>query len=111
MDTIQKRLSHIHDLLLTGGSKRGWTTYLVAAVDPRVVAMGPLSIDIPNFAQNTRHHFEAYGFYSPAVQDYVDFDLFCRANPPQGRDLLQIIDPFSYFSKYTKRKLLLNSAG
>ncbi len=111
MDTIQKRLPYLKDFLVTGGSKRGWTTYLVAAVDPRVDAMAPLSIDIPNFAENTRHHFEAYGFYSPAVQDYVDFDLFCRANSPPGRDLLQIIDPLSYFSKYTMPKLLLNSAG
>ena len=111
MDTVQKRLPYIRDFLVTGGSKRGWTTYLAAAVDPRVVAMAPLSIDIPNFAENTRHHFEAYGFYSPAVQDYVDFDLFCRANTPAGQDLMQIIDPLSYFPKYTMPKLLLNSAG
>jgi len=111
MDTIQRRLPYIKDFLVTGGSKRGWTTYLVAAVDPRVAAMAPLSIDIPNFAENTRHHFEAYGFYSPAVHDYVDFNLFCGAETPQGQDLLQIIDPFSYFSKYTMPKLLLNSAG
>jgi PhoPQ-activated pathogenicity-related protein len=111
MDTIQRRLPYIEDFLVTGGSKRGWTTYLVAAVDPRVAAMAPLSIDIPNFVENTRHHFEAYGFYTPAVHDYVDFDLFCRADTPQGHDLLQIIDPLSYFEKYTMPKLLLNSAG
>lgn len=111
MDTIQKRLPFIRDFLITGGSKRGWTTYLVGAVDPRVAAMAPLSIDIPNFAQNTRHHFEAYGFYTPAVIDYVHFDLFCRVNTLRGQELLQMIDPFSYFSKYTMPKLLLNSAG
>lgn len=111
MDTIQKRLPYIQDFLVTGGSKRGWTTYLAAGVDPRVVAMAPLSIDIPNFVENTRHHFEAYGFYSPAVQDYVDFNLFCRANTPAGQDLLQIIDPLAYFPKFTMPKLLLNSAG
>jgi PhoPQ-activated pathogenicity-related protein len=111
MDTIQKRLPYVRDFLVAGGSKRGWTTYLVAAVDPRVDAMAPLSIDIPNFEANTRHHFEAYGFYAPSVQDYVDFDLFCRGDTPQGRDLLQIIDPLSYFPRYTMPKLLLNSAG
>ncbi len=111
MDTVQKRLPYMRDFLVAGGSKRGWTTYLTAAVDPRVAAMVPASIDIPNFAENTRHHFEAYGFYSPAVHDYVDFNLFCRVNTPEGQDLLQIIDPFSYFPKYTMPKLLLNSAG
>jgi len=111
MDTIQKRLPYIRDFLVLGASKRGWTTYLAAAVDPRVAAMAPISIDIPNFAENTRHHFEAYGFYAPAVQDYVDFNLFCRVNTPEGQDLLQIVDPLSYFPSYTMPKLLLNSAG
>jgi PhoPQ-activated pathogenicity-related protein len=111
MDTIQRRLPYIKDFLVAGGSKRGWTTYLVAAVDPRVAAMAPLSIDIPNFAENTRHHFEAYGFFSPAVHDYVDFNLFCGAATLRGQELLQIIDPLSYFPKYTMPKLLLNSAG
>jgi PhoPQ-activated pathogenicity-related protein len=111
MDTIQQRLPFLRDFLIAGGSKRGWTAYLVAAVDPRVVALAAASIDIPNFAANTRHHFEAYGFYAPAVQDYVEFDLFCGVNASRGHDLLQIIDPFSYFPKYTMPKLLLNSAG
>jgi PhoPQ-activated pathogenicity-related protein len=111
MDTIQKELPYMQDFLVIGGSKRGWTTYLVAAVDPRVDAMAPLSIDIPNFEANTRHHFEAYGFYTPAVRDYTAYDLFCRVNTPRGQELLQIVDPFSYFPKYTMPKLVLNSAG
>ncbi len=111
MDTVQERLPHIKDFFVLGGSKRGWTTYLVAAVDPRVAAMAPISIDIPNFAENTRHHFEAYGFFAPAVQDYVAYDLFCRVNTPRGLELLQIIDPLSYFPKYTTPKLVINSAG
>jgi PhoPQ-activated pathogenicity-related protein len=111
MDTIQKLLPYMKDFLIAGGSKRGWTTYLVAAVDPRVDAMAPLSIDIPNFEENTRHHFEAYGFFAPAVRDYVEFDLFCRARASGGQNLLQIIDPLAYFPKYTMPKLVLNSAG
>jgi len=111
MDTVQKRLPYIQDFLVAGGSKRGWTAYLVGAVDPRVDALGLLSIDIPNFEANTRHHFEAYGFYTPAVRDYAAYDLFCRVNTPRGQELLQMIDPFAYFSKYTMPKFLLNSAG
>lgn len=111
MDTIQKRLPYLQDFLVAGGSKRGWTAYLVGAVDPRVDALGLLSIDIPNFEANTRHHFEAYGFYAPAVRDYAAYDLFCRVNTPRGQELLQMIDPLSYFPKYTMPKLVLNSAG
>ena len=43
-------------------------------------------------------HFGARRFLQSLFQISVDH-------------LLQIIDPFSYFSKYTMRKLLLNSAG
>ena len=111
MDAIQERFPDIKDFVVTGGSKRGWTTYLVAAVDPRVRAMAPLSIDVPNMPENLRNHWEAYGFYTDAVQDYVDFNLFCRFDTPEGQALLKIVDPYSYFDKYTMPKLVAVSAG
>jgi PhoPQ-activated pathogenicity-related protein len=50
--------------------------------------------------------------YSPAIQDYVDFDLFCRAaNDPLAPDLLNIVDPYSFISKFTMPTLILNASG
>jgi len=111
MDAVQERLPGIDEFLLVGGSKRGWTTYLAAAVDPRVTAMVPASIDIGNLLENVRHHFESYGFYTPAVQDYAEFDLFCRLAQPGGIEVATIVDPLTYAAKYTMPKLLGNSAG
>lgn len=111
MDAVQERLPGTDDFVLVGGSKRGWTTYLGAAVDPRVKAMVPASIDIGNVIENTRHHFEVYGFYTPAVQDYTEFDLFCRLGAPGGREVATIVDPLTYAAKYTMPKMLGNSAG
>ena len=57
--------------VVSGGSKRGWTTWLVGAVDRRVVAIMPTVIDALNSEAITRHHFEAMGFFSSALNDYV----------------------------------------
>ena len=86
MDTIQefsaKKGKTVKDFLVLGGSKRGWTTWLTAAVDKRVRAIVPASIDMLNLGQQFTHHWEAYGFYAPALNDYVEFNLPCRMQTP-----------------------------
>ncbi len=115
MDTIQDYLElrghEIDDFIILGGSKRGWTTWLSAAVDSRVKAIVPASIDLLNMARQFAHHWEAYGFYAPAVKDYAEFDLPCKTLSPAGQGLLAIIDPYSYRERYTMPKLILNSVG
>lgn len=115
MDTIQTFAAGegvtIKDFLVLGGSKRGWTTWLTAAVDPRVKAIIPASIDMLNLGQQFIHHYEAYGFYAPALNDYVDFDLQCRIQTPEGQALLQVVDPYAYRDRYTMPKLILNATG
>jgi len=114
MDTVQDFLRWrmpVDDFIVAGGSKRGWATWLTAAADPRVSAIVPLSIDILNIRPQVQHHWEAYGFYSDAIVDYVEFDLFCRMDSPEAESLLKIIDPYEYRNRYTMDKLLINSAG
>ena len=115
MDTVQDfaagRGRTINKFLVMGGSKRGWTTWLTAAVDKRVKAIVPASIDMLNLGQQFLHHYEAYGFYAPALRDYVEFDLPCRMQTPQGQDLLRVVDPYAYRERYTMPKLLLNATG
>ncbi|HHW76480.1 MAG TPA: hypothetical protein GX399_05515 [Xanthomonadaceae bacterium] len=115
MDTIQiflaDRGKSIRDFLVMGGSKRGWTTWLTAAVDKRVKAIVPASIDMLNLGRQFVHHWEAYGFYAPALRDYVEFDLPCRMQTPQGQALLRVVDPYAYRDRYTMPKLILNATG
>ncbi|MFN2200992.1 MAG: PhoPQ-activated protein PqaA family protein [Caldilineaceae bacterium] len=107
----------IDDAIIIGGSKRGWATWLAAAVEAqasagsRVKAIIPVSIDLLNLDEQFTHHWEAYGFYAPAIEDYVDFDLPCRVNTPAGRAMLDLIDPYAYRDRLTMPKLVLNSAG
>ena len=51
----------IERFVVAGGSKRGWTTWLTGAVDPRVVAIVPIVFDALNTQASMRHHFAAYG--------------------------------------------------
>lgn len=115
MDTVQtfaaSKGKPVKNFLVLGGSKRGWTTWLTAAVDARVKAIVPASIDMLNLGQQFIHHWEAYGFYAPALQDYVDFNLPCRLQTPAGQALLQVVDPYAYRDRYTMPKLILNASG
>lgn len=115
MDTVQNfaatKGKTINKFLVLGGSKRGWTTWLTAAVDKRVKAIIPASIDMLNLGQQFIHHWEAYGFFAPALNDYVEFDLPCRMQTPEGQALLRVVDPYAYRDRYTMPKLILNATG
>jgi PhoPQ-activated pathogenicity-related protein len=118
MDTIQSHISsvtknklNINGFVVSGGSKRGWTTWLTAAVDKRVVAIVPVVIDVLNMAEQMNHHYSAYGFYSKAIEDYEAMDIFSRLDTPGGQKLRSFIDPYSYRSRYTIPKYLINSSG
>lgn len=115
MDTIQTALAarsiRIRDFIVYGGSKRGWTVWLTAAVDRRVRAIVPASIDLLNLRVQNRHHCDVYGFYTDALNDYVAFDIPERTALPEGAALGAIVDPMSYRSRYTMPKFIMNSAG
>ena len=116
MDTIQARLTNVVDFVVAGASKRGWTTWLVAAADdPRILCFVPIVIPILNVEAQMDHHWESYGFYSSAVEPYAAFDLFCRIKIPPADDWKIIEDPYSYLGVSTvianKPKLLINASG
>jgi PhoPQ-activated pathogenicity-related protein len=128
MDTTQSFVSSqfngtiaINDFIVSGASKRGWTTWLTPAVDSRIRAIVPFVFDISNFDQNVPHLKDTYvgvtqnivGGYPVSVQDYTNLNIFDRLGTPQGQALDQIVDPFSYFgrSTYNIPKYLVDSAG
>ena len=53
---------------VSGGSKRGWTTWLVAAVAPdRVKCFVPIVMDLLNLIENMHHMYKAYGGWTWAM--------------------------------------------
>jgi len=101
----------INKFVVSGASKRGWTTWLTAAVDKRVIAIAPVVIDVLNMAEQMKHHYAAYGFYSKAIEDYQDMNIFARLDTPEGKALQKFIDPYEYRDRYTMPKYLINSSG
>jgi PhoPQ-activated pathogenicity-related protein len=76
-----------------------------------VVAIAPAVIDVLNMAKQMRHHYSAYGFFSKAIKDYQDMQIFCRLDSPEGRNLAQLVDPYAYKDRFSMPKLLINSCG
>jgi len=97
--------------VVAGGSKRGWTTWLVGAVDKRVVAIAPIVIDIHNLEKSMGHHFAAYGFFAPSIVDYVEHKLVQIPTHPRMRELFALVDPYLYRQRLKMPKLILNAAG
>jgi PhoPQ-activated pathogenicity-related protein len=101
----------VDTFVVAGGSKRGWTTWTSAIVDRRVVAICPLVIDVLNVEASFRHHYRAYGFYAPAVGDYVRHHVVDWIGTPESKALYAIEDPFSYRDRLALPKLLINACG
>jgi PhoPQ-activated pathogenicity-related protein len=101
----------VDKFVVAGASKRGWTTWLTGAVDPRVVAIVPIVIDVVNAEPSMLHHFAAYGFWAPAVGNYVQHKIMERIDEPRIRDLYNLVDPYSYRHRLTMPKFVLNAAG
>ena len=118
MDTITEILANlpgggvtVDKFVVSGGSKRGWTSWSVAAVDPRVVAITPISIDTLNLSTVWEHTFETYGFWPPAVQDYVDAGIMGWFGTPQMDALLDIEDPYAYRARMGLPSYAICSTG
>jgi len=101
----------VRRFLVSGASKRGWTTWTTAAVDPRVIAIAPAVIDVLNVELSFAHHWRAYGAWSDAVADYQQQGILDWLGSREFRKLMEIEDPYEYRDRLTMPKLLLNASG
>ena len=111
MATPEAGAVKVEKFVVSGGSKRGWTTWTTAAVDKRVVAIVPASIDLLNLEKSFDHHFRVYGFFAPAVKDYVEAGVMDWTGTPEYRKLLEIEEPYSYRERLTMPKFMIQAAG
>lgn len=116
MDAVEgilkdRDLDPLSGFIVTGASKRGWTTWLTAAVDPRVKAIMPIVFDALNMRESLPHHFAAYGFWAPALNDYTRRGIPQATVLGEFAELQRIVDPWHYRQRLSMPKFVLNAAG
>lgn len=92
---------------VTGGSKRGWTTWLTGAVDDRATTLVPLVFDVLNMAPQMKHQKRAWGDFSYKIRDYSERDLPEKLASRDGQALRRLVDPYSYRKDLTQPKLII----
>ncbi len=112
MDAVQEAAQQRWGLTLnrftvSGASKRGWTSWLTTATDPRVAAVAPMVIDMLNIPAQVTLQRATFGSLSEQVQDYQNIDLPGRIDSPPGRELLGMVDPYSYRSRLLQPKVII----
>ena len=103
----EKLQTKINNFFVTGGSKRGWTTWLTAAQDDRVMAAAPMVIDMLNIPASMLYQTQVFGSYSDQINDYDEAGVLQLLESEPGKQIVQMIDPYSYRSQLCMPKLLI----
>ncbi len=112
MDAVQEYCKQewsleLETFTVTGASKRGWTTWLTGAADPRAVAIAPMVIDMLNMRAQQKHQLASWGDYSQQINDYTQRGLQKHFDTAAGKTLQAIVDPYSYRDVLTQPKLII----
>ena len=110
MDAVQawakkEHQQSIEKFVVVGASKRGWTTWLTGAIDPRVTAIAPIVIDVLNMKAQMEWAQKVHGKQSDKVSDYAG--LVQQIDSPPVQKLRSWVDPYSYRDRFRMPKLLL----
>lgn len=129
----------IDDFVVSGASKRGWTTWLTGAVDSRVKAISPIVFDALNLHQQLPEYGKIYDKvnedvvtdgshqYPSALTPYVDLsgdgtvsltrifsnpELYPSSVVKAANDAINLIDPYAYKDRYADMpKYSVNASG
>ena len=99
--------NRIEKFVVGGASKRGWTTWLTAAADPRVLAIAPMVIDVLKMPEQMARQVECFGGPSEQILPYTARGLIPMPKTDDAQRLWKWVDPWTYRAKFTMPKLLV----
>ncbi|MCC6446237.1 MAG: phenylacetic acid degradation protein [Armatimonadetes bacterium] len=97
--------------VVTGASKRGWTTWLTGASDRRVRGIAPMVYDNLDLAAQMKHQVDTWGSYSSQISDYTEKGLPQMLQAQEGQELSRMVDPFTFRSRIRVPKLIINGTN
>jgi PhoPQ-activated pathogenicity-related protein len=101
----------LNNFIVSGASKRGWTTWLTAAVDQRVRAIAPVVIDTLNMRAQMPAQLKAFGAYSARLAPYSSRGLLPIPETPEGQRLVNMVDPWAYRERLALPKFIINGTN
>ena len=103
--------SSVKGFVVSGASKRGWTTWLTGATDKRVIGIAPIVIDTLNFPKQMNYQLETWGRYSEQINDYERKGLIKHLQDDPDFPLWRWVDPWFYRDQLTLPKLIINGTN
>lgn len=106
----------VHNFIVAGASKRGWTTWTVAAVDAvtdkRIIGFVPIVMSLVQMEKNLNLHYQTYGGWSFALDDYTKENVTHFLNKPTFAQMAAIIDPAVYADRFVDiPKIMVTTTG
>ncbi|KAL2636439.1 hypothetical protein R1flu_007918 [Riccia fluitans] len=116
MDTVQAYAKdsmkvEVDNFVVTGASKRGWTTWSTAAVDDRVVGIIPVVMDLLNMGSTLHHFYKSLGGWPVAFKAYYEANITSRLDSPEFQRLTDIVDPYVYKDRLGLPKLMVTASN
>jgi PhoPQ-activated pathogenicity-related protein len=101
----------VTSFVVTGASKRGWTTWLTGVVDDRVKGIAPIVYDNLNLQAQMPYQLRTWGRYSEQIEEYTRRGIQGLMDTERGKQLVKMVDPYSYSSRLKMPKLIINATN
>jgi len=100
----EKEIAKIEGWVVTGASKRGWTSSMVAATNcttcpAKVLGVAPMVPIVPNIIRDVHTQWQSYNGFTFAFHDYIDADVTTYVDTDAFAMAMNITDPYAYFNK------------